>query len=125
MKQMNSRELGELLIRDDRTRIIDVCFARERAESGYIKNARHIPLYMPNWDPNPDFVDEVVRIAARDTPLVFVCRSGNRSCLACEIIEKQGYTEVYNLSEGYMGLLALKLWRAVNGEIDLLQPVRC
>lgn len=125
MLQIDSRELCELLLRNPHTLVIDVRFARERTEFGYIKDSRHIPLYTPSWDPNPDFVEEIGKIAVRDTPLVFVCRSGNRSCEACEIVKNHGYSEVYNLSEGFMGLVALKPSAAANGELDLLGTVRC
>lgn len=123
MIQIDSRQLCDLLLRDARTLIIDVRFAQERTEFGHIKNSRHIPLYTPDWDHNPDFVEEIGKIAARDTPLVFVCRSGNRSCVACEIVKNHGYTEVYNLSEGYMGLLALIPGRSASHEIDLFQAI--
>jgi rhodanese-related sulfurtransferase len=36
----------------------------------------------------------------RDQPLVVICRSGNRSGLACAILGKQGFTQAYNLAGG-------------------------
>ncbi len=121
MLQIDSRELSELLLRNPCTLVIDVRFDRERTEFGYIKNSRHIPLYTPDWDTNPDFIEEIGKIAVRDTPLVFVCRSGNRSCEACEMVENHGYSEVYNLSEGYMGLVALKSGAAPDSDVAVLE----
>jgi len=34
------------------------------------------------------------------TPLLLVCRSGNRSLLAARILNRLGYREVYNLKGG-------------------------
>jgi rhodanese-related sulfurtransferase len=36
----------------------------------------------------------------RDQPVVVICRSGNRSGLACAILGKQGFTQAYNLAGG-------------------------
>ena len=38
----------------------------------------------------------------KNKPVVFICQSGGRSCMACDVASKQGY-EVYNLSTGLMG----------------------
>lgn len=62
MLQIDSRELYELLLRNPRTLVIDVRFAHKRAELGYIKNSRYIPLYMSSWAPNPDFVGRSVKL---------------------------------------------------------------
>ncbi|MBK1647489.1 rhodanese-like domain-containing protein [Rhabdochromatium marinum] len=38
----------------------------------------------------------------RDKPLVVSCRSGSQSQMACGILRKQGFAEVYNLRGGVM-----------------------
>jgi rhodanese-related sulfurtransferase len=38
----------------------------------------------------------------RDQPIVVICRSGNRSGLACAVLGKQGFTQAYNLAGGVM-----------------------
>ena len=40
----------------------------------------------------------------KSKPVVFICQSGGRSCMACEIAEKQGY-ETYNLKNGLMDFM--------------------
>ena len=105
MLQINPHELQDLLIRYPQAVIVDVRFQYERAENGHIVDSYHIPLYTPDWEYNPNFTGEVSRIAQAETPLVFVCRSGNRSCEACEIAKNYGYQQVYNLNEGYVGLV--------------------
>ena len=52
---------------------------------------------------NPDFVGEVGQVAAKDEPLMFFCRSGARSHSAAILATKAGYTECYNVLEGFEG----------------------
>lgn len=39
----------------------------------------------------------------KDTPVVIMCNSGNRSVSASEIFVKEGFVEVYNLTNGIQG----------------------
>lgn len=41
--------------------------------------------------------------AARDKPVVLVCRSGNRSVLAAHVMQQMGYTQVYSMKTGIAG----------------------
>ena len=107
MLQISPHELSGLLVRQPDAVIIDVRFMHEREEIGYVGGSHHIPLYTSDWDPNPMFVAEVAKIAATNTPVIFVCRTGNRSCEACEIVKAHGYHQIYNLREGYVGLVNL------------------
>ena len=36
----------------------------------------------------------------KDQPIVVICRSGNRSGMACAMLGKQGFTQAYNLGGG-------------------------
>jgi rhodanese-related sulfurtransferase len=38
----------------------------------------------------------------RERPIVVVCRSGQRSASACAVLNKQGFTQAYNLNGGVM-----------------------
>ena len=107
MLQISPHELSGLLARQPNTVIIDVRFLHEREEIGYVSSAYHIPLYTPEWEPNPEFSAEVAKVAGIDTPVIFVCRTGNRSCEACDIARAHGYHQIYNLREGYVGLVNL------------------
>ncbi len=121
MLQISPHELHGLLVSNPQSAIIDVRFQREREETGYIEGAFHIPLYLPDWEPNPEFERELAKIASLNTTLVFVCRSGVRSCEACEIARREGYAHVYNLSEGYLGLVKLKSQAEQDDAPDLLR----
>lgn len=107
MLQINPRDLSNLLVREPDAVIIDVRFMHERDELGYVIGSYHIPIYTPDWEENPTFIADVARIAGPDTPIIFVCRTGNRSCQACEIVQAHGYDQVYNLRDGYVGLVNL------------------
>lgn len=61
-----------------------------------------------DWTPNESFVRDVDAILARegktrDDPVFIQCRSGARSTKAVRKLIAAGYTEVYNLVEGFEG----------------------
>lgn len=53
--------------------------------------------------PNPGFLAELDNVAARDEPLLFLCRSGVRSHHAAEAATRGGFTHAYNILEGFEG----------------------
>jgi rhodanese-related sulfurtransferase len=75
-------------------------------------------------EPNPDFISEVRRrLAAKglkptDT-IVLICRSGDRSAAAANLLTEAGLKNVYSVVDGYEGDLAAEGpkagQRAVNG----------
>jgi rhodanese-related sulfurtransferase len=38
----------------------------------------------------------------KDKPIVVACRSGAQSSMACQMLRKAGFAEVYNLSGGVL-----------------------
>lgn len=74
--------------------VLDVREASE-FKGGRLLNAKHIPLGKLR-----ERIGELERY--RETPLVVVCRSGNRSATACSLLGREGFTQVYNLSGGMM-----------------------
>jgi len=73
---------------------------------------------------NPDFLPEVRRrLAAKklaaDAPIVLMCRSGDRSAAAANLLAEAGFKNVYSVVDGYEGDLATEGpkagQRAVNG----------
>jgi rhodanese-related sulfurtransferase len=58
----------------------------------------------PDGARNPRFLAAVEAAAAdKETPLVFLCRSGVRSIAAAEAATAAGYREAYNVTEGFEG----------------------
>ena len=70
-----------------------------------IANAINIPLSEIQFR-----MDEI----SEDKPVILVCRSGNRSAMAGDMLSANGYGEVYNLMEGMMGWMRRGL-EAVEG----------
>lgn len=57
----------------------------------------------PGGHPNPDFVAQLAAQAAKDVPVMFLCRSGGRSHSAASAAARAGYNEVYNVLQGFEG----------------------
>jgi rhodanese-related sulfurtransferase len=88
-----------------KTRIIDV---RTRPEWDFVG---HIPQSIliewnryPTGARNPAFLDEL-RAAVPDpeAPVLFVCRSGQRSDGAARVAAAAGYTRAFNILDGFEG----------------------
>lgn len=90
--------------------LIDVRTPDEWRETGVAPGATPINLYHPGGAEG--FVKEVIaRVGAkRDTPIAFICRSGNRSSQAQRLLAAQGFTNVYNVREGMSGSAAGPGW---------------
>lgn len=71
---------------------------REQGEwdEGHIDGAVHIPVGSLDF-----YVPRLMEDKAK--PVVVYCASGRRSYFACQELQKMGYEEIYNLSEGYLG----------------------
>lgn len=52
---------------------------------------------------NPLFLEELAQSVAKDTPIVFLCRSGHRSHYAASVATQAGWRECYNILEGFEG----------------------
>lgn len=113
------QQLGEQLM------FIDI---RTRSEVSYTGMASlvdaHVPLleHPPNaaWDDkagrfrleyNNDFDTEIARRMAaknlgKDTPVILICRSGDRSSKAANLLAELGYTKVYTVVDGFEGDVA-------------------
>ncbi|WP_236634116.1 MULTISPECIES: rhodanese-like domain-containing protein [unclassified Exiguobacterium] len=60
-------------------------------EGGHIEGAVNAPLSSLNETELP---------YAKDEPIYIICRSGNRSAQAAELLQDRGYTEIYDVSGG-------------------------
>lgn len=93
--------------------LIDVRTPEEIDESGLAEGTDAlIPLAIT--DPkkggvfNPDFFPGMVAFANErrlqpDHPIVLICRSGNRSAQAANALQQMGFTNVYTVTDGYLG----------------------
>jgi rhodanese-related sulfurtransferase len=52
---------------------------------------------------NPEFLTELAAVVPKETPVMFLCRSGARSNAAAEAATRAGWKEAYNILEGFEG----------------------
>ena len=94
IRQMSAAELNEELQNGDAPVMVDVRTPSEYEHDGHIAGSRLLPLNV--------FMQRINELPA-DRPVVCVCRSGNRSQVACEQLLAAGFTDVSNLSGGMFG----------------------
>ena len=102
------REAYALLQSDPRVRLVDVRTNAERDWIGRpaIPEAQHgavqWTLY-PGGAPNPDFATQLQQVADKEDVLLFLCRSGVRSRHAARVATELGFTDAYDILEGFEG----------------------
>ena len=94
--------------------LVDVRTGEERALVGRVPEGVHVPWATGTaLTRNPRFVRELeaklAKDGGKDAVVLLLCRSGKRSALAAEAAAKAGFTQVFNVLEGF------------EGEIDALQ----
>ncbi|MDV6328768.1 rhodanese-like domain-containing protein [Idiomarina sp. PL1-037] len=100
VKEVNTEELQEAI--EQGARVIDV---REPAEygQGHIRQAVNMPRGVLEMQLNqhPDvagYDNALERIAEK--PLYLICRTGGRSALAAESLQRMGFDNVYSVDGG-------------------------
>lgn len=88
---IDARELRRMLHAEENFLLIDVRSAAEYEHDGHVVGSRLLPLHAL-----PQRLEEL----PRDKKLVFICRSGNRSLVACEQLARLGFADVVNVSGG-------------------------
>ena len=125
VKIFSAKQAAELLDKETTAILVDVRSHMEYLFIGHPKGAINIPwIDEPDWTINPHFVTEVRKVmlggigmgeAGGDAPVVLICRSGKRSLEAGKLLIKNGFKEVYNVSEGFEGELDEQHHRSVIG----------
>ncbi len=98
--------------------LVDVRSFEEYKFVGHVPSSLHVPWATGTaLNRNPRFVKELeAKVKDKDAIVLLLCRSGNRSALAAEAAHKAGFTNVFNVTEGFEGDLNERLHRgAVNG----------
>jgi rhodanese-related sulfurtransferase len=69
------------------------------------KQVRFVPWqFFPTGQQNPDFVRQIEALElSKEQPLLFICRSGQRSAVAAKAMTAAGYGPCYNVAEGLEG----------------------
>ena len=91
VKEIRAKELFDKIQNGNAPLLVDVRSPEEYKSDGHIENSRLLPLQMLLHRMNE---------LPKDKPIVCVCRSGNRSQVACEQLAGQGFGVVTNLVGG-------------------------
>ncbi len=113
LKNLSSEEAWDICQENSRALLIDVRSSMEYLFVGHPKGAIHIPwIDEPDWEINTSFVAEVRKLALGglheskdDVPIILICRSGNRSKDAGEVLIEAGLKNVSHIDEGFEGEL--------------------
>ena len=117
VKEISAREAYELVSDQVDAILVDVRSHMEFLFVGHPSGAIHIPwIDEPEWNINPNFVREIrqlvlggiahdVSSGRNNVPIVLICRSGKRSREAGQLLIKEGFTQVYNIKDGFEGEL--------------------
>ena len=91
------------LIKDRNPLIVDI---REPYEfdAMHIQDSLNVPRGILETACEYDFEETVPELVeARDQDVILICRSGNRSIFAAEVMQQMGYQHVYSLKTGLRG----------------------
>lgn len=96
IRNIQARELPDILKKDPRARLIDV---REESEfaAGHVRGAEWLGKGIIERDIESRHPD-------RAEPLYLYCGGGFRSALAADNLQKMGYTNVVNVDGGWRAL---------------------
>jgi rhodanese-related sulfurtransferase len=132
---LSAREAHELVkLNADKLLFLDV---RSRAEVAFLGVPTSIDAHIPfmdmndfgEWDArastykleaNTGFIDAInLRLKQKNlvktSPIILICRSGDRSARAVNTLSDFGFTQVYSVTDGFEGDLSREQLRNVNG----------
>lgn len=96
------------LVQDRQALLVDVRSGEERKFVGHVPESLHVAWATGTaLTRNPRFVRELeaklAKDGGKDAVVLLLCRSGKRSALAAEAAAKAGFTNVFNVLEGFEG----------------------
>lgn len=95
--------------------LVDVRSGEERKFVGHVPQSLHVAWATGTaLTRNPRFVRELeAKVGGKEAVVLLLCRSGKRSALAAEAAAKAGFTQVYNVLEGFEGEIDARQHRGV------------
>jgi rhodanese-related sulfurtransferase len=104
---LNPQEAWDFLQTNTDAILVDVRTKIEHGFVGHPINAIHIAWKeAPAWQINPNFISDIEKIVTnKDTPVLLLCRSGQRSLEAAKVLEDIGFTRLVNIIDGFEGPL--------------------
>jgi rhodanese-related sulfurtransferase len=101
---LTPQEAHELLHHAPGARLVDTRTRAELDWVGRIPGAVEVEwLIYPGSQPNPHFGQQLRQQVDPEALVMFICRSGGRSHSAAVAATQLGYTESYNVLEGFEG----------------------
>jgi len=93
------------LFSSGRALLVDVRTGEERKFVGHVPDTLHVAWATGTaLTRNPRFVRELEsKIGGKDVVALLLCRSGKRSALAAEAAAKAGFSNIFNVLEGFEG----------------------
>jgi len=93
--------------------VVDIREPNEYRE-GAIPGAIHVPRGMIDLLADHEYIERDVRLQDRRRPILLYCRSGLRSVLAADVLQRMGFTEVVSMVGGITD------WKLLN--LPLVEP---
>lgn len=107
IKNLNPLEAWDLLQQTENAVLLDVRDPLEFLLVGHPAGAVNVPWkFAPEWKPNLNFVEQVKTcVPDREGAIFLLCRSGQRSLDAAQVLSEEGYKHLINIDEGFEGSL--------------------
>lgn len=117
MNHLTPEQAHEVLLKSPNTLLIDCRTEAEFYYVGHPTDAVNVEWNTGlDFDVNPHFAEQVLRMAGRkDRQIILICRSGKRSVDAGNELERDGFTNVSNVLEGFEGELDSMHHRGTQG----------
>ena len=97
-------EAHEIIQSAPGARLVDVRTRAELDWVGRVPGAAEIEwVTYPGMKPNANFIAQLEQQVDREALVLFICRSGVRSHSAAILATQAGYTDCYNVLEGFEG----------------------
>jgi len=122
---ISTQKAWDLIQKEPKVAFIDVRSDMEYLFIGHPTGSVNIPwIEEPDWEVNPHFVRDVRKLVLggvidspdhHSVPVLLICRSGNRSDEAGQLLVENGFKRVYNIEQGFEGDLDDKHQRSTLG----------
>ena len=113
---LTPKESAALLAADTNARLVDVRTAPELSYVGRVPGAAAVEWQSwPDMSINANFLEELEKVADKESPVLFLCRSGVRSHHAAAAAAQAGWRAAINVLEGFEGGINEDGKRGFNG----------
>lgn len=99
--ELDNAGLQKLL--DEGVTIVDIRRPDEWQQTGIIKGSQLVTFFHDKEYKVFDiraWLDAFGQVASKDKPVILICRTGNRTQSVSQLASQQGYSRVYNVTEG-------------------------